>query len=68
MFQDNRAVGVRYIQGESAEIVEVAANKEVLLAAGTIGSAKLLLLSGVGPQDHLTELKVILSYSVCCRN
>jgi len=37
----------------------VRANKEVILSAGTIGTAKLLLLSGVGPKNHLQALKVI---------
>ena len=36
----------------------VKARKEVLLAAGTVATAKLLLLSGVGPRNHLQALKV----------
>lgn len=36
----------------------VKANKEIILAAGTVGSAKLLLLSGVGPKAHLQQLKI----------
>jgi len=30
----------------------------VILAAGTVGSAKLLMLSGVGPRQHLQSLKI----------
>ena len=33
---------------------------EIILAAGTVGTTKLLLLSGVGPKAHLQELKVSL--------
>lgn len=33
----------------------VRARREVILAAGTIGSAQLLMVSGIGPQQHLLE-------------
>ncbi|KAK7604880.1 hypothetical protein V9T40_006066 [Parthenolecanium corni] len=32
--------------------------KEVILSAGTIGSAQVLLLSGIGPEKHLKELEI----------
>lgn len=38
--------------------VTVTSRKEILLTSGTIGSAKLLLLSGIGPKEHLEQLKV----------
>ena len=34
------------------------ASREVLVSAGTINSAKLLMLSGIGPADHLTSLGI----------
>ncbi|XP_059047439.1 glucose dehydrogenase [FAD, quinone]-like [Achroia grisella] len=37
---------------------QVRARREVILAAGTIGSAHLLMLSGVGPEEHLKEFKI----------
>ena len=34
--------------------------KEVILSGGVVGSPQLLLLSGVGPADHLEEVGVPL--------
>jgi choline dehydrogenase-like flavoprotein len=36
----------------------VFARKEVILAAGTVGSAQLLLLSGVGPKEQLDRYSI----------
>jgi choline dehydrogenase len=46
-----RAVGVRYLRGGAER--EVEAEREVVLAGGTIASPHLLMLSGIGPADHL---------------
>lgn len=42
------------------ETIKVHARKEVILSAGTINSAQLLMLSGIGPKKDLEQLKVIL--------
>jgi choline dehydrogenase len=34
--------------------------KEVILSSGVVGSPQLLLLSGVGPREHLKEVGVPL--------
>lgn len=52
VFAGARATGVTYARGRDA--VEVAAG-EVILSMGSIGSPQLLMLSGVGPADHLAE-------------
>jgi choline dehydrogenase len=52
-----RATGVTYsIAGKSA--VTVHASKEIIVSAGAIGSPKVLLLSGIGPKQHLNELGI----------
>jgi choline dehydrogenase len=51
--EGGRAVGVRYLQ-RGAEVF-ARAEAEVILAAGAVGSPQLLMLSGVGPADHLRE-------------
>jgi len=41
-------------------VKRVSATTEVILSAGTIGTTKLLLLSGVGPRKHLQDMKVYM--------
>lgn len=59
LFRDmnNMAYGVEYIR--HGKIETAIATKEVILSAGTMGSSKLLMLSGVGPRAQLEELGVI---------
>lgn len=51
-----RCTGVEYSVG--SEVVTVGCREEVVLAAGTVGSAQVLMLSGIGPQAHLRELGI----------
>jgi choline dehydrogenase len=53
VFEQKRAVGVRWRKDGETRVVRC--RGEVILAAGAIGSAQIMLLSGVGPADHLRE-------------
>jgi choline dehydrogenase len=53
---DARARGVAYRL--NGDLTEVSANREVILAAGAIGSPQLLMLSGVGDPDRLAAAGV----------
>jgi choline dehydrogenase len=60
LFEGARAIGVRASRlGESEEL---RAEREVIVCAGAYNSPQLLLLSGVGPAEHLTmrEVEVLL--------
>jgi choline dehydrogenase len=48
-----RATGVRYLRRGQQE--QALAEREVILAGGAVNSPQLLLLSGIGPADHLRE-------------
>ncbi|KAL6438231.1 hypothetical protein ACFW04_004437 [Cataglyphis niger] len=52
----NRAIGVEFTK--YGRIISVLASKEVILCAGAIGSPQLLMLSGIGPAEHLTKLGI----------
>ena len=51
--RDKKARGVYVIRNGRKRFVR--ARKEVILSAGAINSPQLLMLSGVGPKDHLAE-------------
>ncbi|XP_078042194.1 glucose dehydrogenase [FAD, quinone]-like [Augochlora pura] len=51
-----RATGVEFIRDGRRQIVR--ARKEVILSAGAINSAQILMLSGIGPREHLQEMGI----------
>jgi choline dehydrogenase len=53
VIEEGRAVGVEALRGGRIEMIR--ARREVILAASSINSPKLLMLSGIGPGAHLAE-------------
>tara|TARA_B110000285_G_scaffold222542_1_gene276842 strand:+ start:3558 stop:5216 length:1659 start_codon:yes stop_codon:yes gene_type:complete len=53
VIKDGRAVGVEVERGGNVEVIS--ANAEVIVAASSLNSPKLLMLSGIGPAAHLAE-------------
>ena len=51
LMEGKRAVGVAFLRGGVAE--EARADREVILAGGTVNSPQLLMLSGIGPASEL---------------
>ena len=53
LFDGKRAIGVEYRKGGEKRVALAA--REVIMAAGAIGTPQILMLSGVGPAAHLRE-------------
>ncbi len=53
VIENGRATGVEYQRGGVADFVR--AEREVVISGGAIGSPQILMLSGIGPADHLRE-------------
>lgn len=64
LFAGKRAVGVRYLAGNSAEPIDAHARREVLLCAGAIASPQILQRSGVGAPALLAALGVPLVHDL----
>ncbi|HYP25924.1 MAG TPA: choline dehydrogenase [Blastocatellia bacterium] len=56
LFDKRRAVGVSYVRDGKVE--DARAGREVILSGGAINSPQLLMLSGIGPADHLNALGI----------
>lgn len=56
LLENQKAVGIEYTQNNTSHIAQ--ARKEVILCGGPINSPQLLLLSGIGPAQHLKDMDI----------
>jgi len=56
LFEGKRAIGVEYLRNGKLEHIH--ADREIVLSGGTYNSPQLLMLSGIGPADHLRSVGV----------
>ena len=54
--EDGRATGVELRDADGTRTITAA--REVVLSAGTFNTPQILMLSGIGPHDHLTALGI----------
>jgi len=62
VFEGTRAVAVEYARAGRVE--RVAVRREVILAAGAVGSPHVLQLSGVGDPDHLSRVGIPVRHAL----
>ncbi|KOX78880.1 Glucose dehydrogenase [acceptor] [Melipona quadrifasciata] len=56
IIQNGKAVGVQY--HKDGVLREARASKEIIVSGGAVNSPQLLLLSGIGPKEHLAAVNV----------
>jgi choline dehydrogenase-like flavoprotein len=62
LLEGKQAAGIK--GNQNGQPAEYRANKEVVIAAGTIQSPQLLQLSGIGAADHLEPLGITLTHEL----
>ena len=62
IIENGKAKGVECVSDNN--LINYYADEEVLLCAGSINSPQILMLSGIGPQDHLAEMGVEVKQSL----
>ncbi len=56
VFETRKAVGIDYLRDGKPDTAR--ASRQIILSGGVIDSPKLLMLSGIGPADHLKSLSI----------
>jgi choline dehydrogenase len=61
LLEGNRATGVELESGGESFIIE---SDQLILSGGAVGSPQLLLLSGIGPEDHIKQMGIEVQHSL----
>jgi choline dehydrogenase len=64
LLEGKRAVGVRYLAERGGTARAVRARREVIVAAGTVNTARLLQVSGIGPAALLGRIGVQVAHAL----
>lgn len=65
IIENGTAIGVEYFDlKKSKKLTTIKANKEVILSAGVINSAQILMLSGIGPATELAKHNIPLIHDL----
>jgi choline dehydrogenase-like flavoprotein len=62
VLKNGRATGVEVVEHGQVRIIE--ASSEIILTAGAIGSPKMLMLSGIGPAQHLRSVGIDVQHDL----
>lgn len=62
LVENRRAIGVEYEVG--GEVRTAKATREVILSGGSFNTPQILMLSGIGPADHLAEIGLPLVHDL----
>ena len=62
LLDKDRAIGIEYQHGN--DTIWVYARREVILSGGSYNSPQLLMLSGIGPADHLLDLGIKVQHDL----
>ncbi|XP_048505705.1 glucose dehydrogenase [FAD, quinone]-like isoform X2 [Athalia rosae] len=54
--KNKRAIGVEYIRDGTKKVIRV--RREIISSSGAIGSPQLLMVSGIGPKEHLEQMGI----------
>uniref|UniRef100_UPI0014786BF8 glucose dehydrogenase [FAD, quinone]-like n=1 Tax=Osmia lignaria TaxID=473952 RepID=UPI0014786BF8 len=57
LMKGTRATGVR-VTLKDGRSIDIKSKKEVILSAGSIASPQLMMLSGIGPKEHLQQMEI----------